>query len=376
MILIRWISHSSVQNRHSKSSFISILLWSTSVLYLPTSTSWQLSQRSMTTMTSSPRQWLESKSVAISKCIIPLSPSSHKGSSGRVGILGGSARYTGAPFYASMASLKVGSDLCYVFCAQEATVPIKCYSPELMVTGIYSAAEFDTALGHNDEREQDRLVVKMTLEITTMMHQMHVLVIGPGLGRCPLVMRATVQIIKLAMEKKLFMVVDADALFLLTLPENRGIFRNYDKVVFTPNVVEYKRLLTAYDGDLSKATSGIIIQKGAQDIISCSMNSEITMTCDEEGGLKRSGGLGDILAGTVGTFLAWNEILSEQGCSTDRLLSCWSACCVTKKATKLAFERHRRSMTAPDVINLLGETFEDMTNEGSVVVESIRLGWE
>lgn len=368
MILIRWISLSSVKNRNSKSSLVSILLLSTSVLYLPTSTSWQLSQRSITTMNSSPpRKWIESKSVAILKCIIPLSPSSHKGSSGRVGILGGSVRYTGAPFYASMASLKVGSDLCYVFCAQEATVPIKCYSPELMVAGIYSAAEFDIALEHHDEQEQGRLVAKMTLEITSMMHQMHVLVIGPGLGRCPLVMRATSQIIKIAMERKLSMVVDADALFLLTLPENRGIFQNYDKVVFTPNVVEYKRLLDAYDGDLSEATSGIIIQKGAQDIISNTKNSATTMVCDEEGGLKRSGGLGDILAGTVGTFLAWNEILSEQGHSTDRLLSCWSACCVTKKATKLAFERHQRSMTAPDVINLLGETFENMTNKDSVV---------
>lgn len=82
---------------------------------------------------------------ALQECILPLSSSSYKGSSGRVGVLGGSARYTGAPYYASMAALKVGADLAFCFCAEEASIPIKCYSPELMVAPIYSAKEFDAA---------------------------------------------------------------------------------------------------------------------------------------------------------------------------------------------------------------------------------------
>lgn len=52
---------------------------------------------------------------------------------GRVGIFGGSKDYTGAPFYASIASLRMGADLAYVFTAQEAAPAIKAYSPELMV---------------------------------------------------------------------------------------------------------------------------------------------------------------------------------------------------------------------------------------------------
>jgi hypothetical protein len=46
---------------------------------------------------------------ATALCVPPLTSSCHKGSSGRIGILGGSARYTGAPYYAAMASLKVGT---------------------------------------------------------------------------------------------------------------------------------------------------------------------------------------------------------------------------------------------------------------------------
>lgn len=44
----------------------------------------------------------------------PLDFKAHKGQSGRIGILGGSKDYTGAPFYAAMASLRVGADLAYV----------------------------------------------------------------------------------------------------------------------------------------------------------------------------------------------------------------------------------------------------------------------
>lgn len=351
---------------NSTVSFVSILLLSaTSVLQLaPGASAWKPSQRSASSMiTSSPKRWKDFKSVAISKCIIPLSASSHKGSSGRVGILGGSSRYTGAPYYASMASLKVGSDLCYVFCAQEATTPIKCYSPELMVAGVYCAADFDLAVEQEDQLAQEKLVEKMTREVSSMMDRMHVLVIGPGLGRCPLVLRATAQIMKIGIEMNLSMVVDADALFLLTLPENRGIFECYDKVVLTPNVIEYKRLLDAHSGHLAAVTSGIVIQKGALDVISCPTQVDATLVCEEEGGLKRSGGLGDILAGTVGTFMAWNEILAQDGKPTDRLLSCLSACCVTKQATKRAYDLHKRSMTAPDVLSSLGETVENMVNE-------------
>lgn len=45
--------------------------------------------------------------AAIRRLIPPLSYSARKGQMGRIGILGGSADYTGAPYYASLSSLKV-----------------------------------------------------------------------------------------------------------------------------------------------------------------------------------------------------------------------------------------------------------------------------
>jgi hypothetical protein len=99
--------------------------------------------------------WDDQSQVAMDKCVLPLSSSSHKGSSGRVGVLGGSAQYTGAPYYASMAALKTGSDLAFIFCAEEASLPLKCYSPELMVSPVYQAREFDQALEDGNAKEQE-----------------------------------------------------------------------------------------------------------------------------------------------------------------------------------------------------------------------------
>ncbi len=73
----------------------------------------------------------------VSKVIPPLVHSEHKGGMGRIGVLGGSKDYTGAPFYAADAALKFGCDLSTVLCSQQAAIPIKCYSPELMVTPFY-----------------------------------------------------------------------------------------------------------------------------------------------------------------------------------------------------------------------------------------------
>ena len=52
---------------------------------------------------------------------------------GRVVVIGGSLEYCGAPYYAAMGALRTGSELAWVLCAPEAAVPIKSYSPELMV---------------------------------------------------------------------------------------------------------------------------------------------------------------------------------------------------------------------------------------------------
>lgn len=85
-------------------------------------------------------------SQRICKTIVPpLSGASYKGQMGRIGVLGGSPDYTGAPFYAAQSALRFGADLLFVFCAKQAEGPIKSYSPELMVTSFYDADKIKEA---------------------------------------------------------------------------------------------------------------------------------------------------------------------------------------------------------------------------------------
>ena len=71
-----------------------------------------------------------------------------RGPMGRIAEVGGSKEHCGAPYYAAQAALSthfflyvcfcinsfldLGADLVNVYCAEEAAIPIKCYSPELM----------------------------------------------------------------------------------------------------------------------------------------------------------------------------------------------------------------------------------------------------
>ncbi len=257
----------------------------------------------------------------LAQTVPTLSKFSHKGSSGRLLILGGSAKYTGAPYYAAMSALRTGSDLVTILCANEATIPLKSYSPELMVEGVYSASEFDdlVQINNQDKNFINKKVKEMVQRVTNSFNRMHAIVIGPGLGRCPIVLKATAIIIQNAINANLNIVLDADGLYLLSLEENIDIFEHYielskqnyidddkdgnnrSRIVLTPNVVEYKRLVDSIGNGseemLRKKLQGIIvIQKGHEDVIELmSIEDDVSqskMICKEEGGFKRSGGIG------------------------------------------------------------------------------------
>ena len=100
--------------------------------------------------------------------------------------------------------------MAFVFCAKEASLPIKSYSPELMVIPFYSHEEiFDqedkieekVVLNEEDEEEQDVLITRMVSSVSKVIDRLHVVVIGPGLGRSNLVRRAVTEIITLLKEK-------------------------------------------------------------------------------------------------------------------------------------------------------------------------------
>ncbi len=157
--------------------------------------------------------------------------------------------------------------------------------------------------------------------IIAMLSRLHVLVIGPGLGRDSLMHETVTRVIHAARGAWYTARLDADALLLVQ--KDPGLVKGYRKAVLTPNVVEFGRLTKALGIEdaaetekkvggetkkveaLANALDGVtIIQKGAKDYIS---NGTTTLVVDLQGGKKRSGGQGDTLTGCVGTFLAWRQ---------------------------------------------------------------------
>ena len=73
-----------------------------------------------------------------------------------------------------------------------------------------------------------------------MLSRLHVLVIGPGLGREEYMLTFTRLALDIAKEQGMFLVVDADGLYVVG--QQLDLIRGYRRAVLTPNVVEFKRL--------------------------------------------------------------------------------------------------------------------------------------
>lgn len=124
--------------------------------------------------------------------------------------------------------------------------------------------------------------------------------------------------IGIAREMNLFIVIDADGLWLVQ--NEPDVIKGYKRAVLTPNVIEFKRLCDALQIDKSGPEEGLakkvaealgfvtVCHKGEKDIIT---NGQETIISDEEGGLKRCGGQGDVLSGTIATFLGWAKNYEE-----------------------------------------------------------------
>lgn len=304
----------------------------------------------------------------------PLSASAYKGSSGKVGVVGGCFEYTGAPFYAALSALKLGADLSHVFCDEQAAVPIKGYSPELIVHGCLRSGEDDPAAR---ERQAD--------EVTKWFPALSALVVGPGLGRDAALQAVAALVVERAIDASLPCVLDADGLRLVL--ERPDAVRGAEWVVLTPNKPEYGRLVAAIapgaeaaGADEAATFAAIarrlggptIVRKGPTDWV-CDGAGEAVYACDEPGCLKRCGGQGDVLAGSIATLLGWAKAGSARGSlpadAPAPALAAYAGCLLTRRFARAAFAKHKRSMTAPDLIDEIGGVFEDFSPAEAAGVE-------
>jgi ATP-dependent NAD(P)H-hydrate dehydratase len=213
-------------------------------------------------------------------------------------------------------------------------------------------------------------------DIIAMLPRLHVLVIGPGLGRDKLMQDTCAKIMQAAREQKIPFVLDADGLLLAQ--ERPELVQGYRECILTPNVVEFGRLCKSKGIDaagledgtgaekLATAFGGVtIVQKGGKDYIS---NGDKTFVSDLQGGLKRSGGQGDTLTGSLATFLGWRKAYLDRLWDHDGslgevellALAAFGGSAVTRESSRLAFAKRGRSLQASDLTDEVEVAFVNL----------------
>jgi ATP-dependent NAD(P)H-hydrate dehydratase len=192
-----------------------------------------------------------------------------------------------------------------------------------------------------------------------------VLVIGSGLGRDINILHTVSQLILCCKKSQKPLVIDADGLFLIT--QNPSVLHDYKNVILTPNAMELHRLIGDSDDKLQalveKLGKNVVVMEKAMSDRIYETENMLMVECPVGGSNRRSGGQGDLLAGSIATFYHWALNLphkdnSSQPNANDRhpeILACYAGSHLIKACNKLAYEEHGRSMTAHDMIPFIGK---------------------
>ncbi len=211
----------------------------------------------------------------------------HKGDFGRVVVIGGNKEYHGAPVLSARGALGTGIDMVYLFVPEVLLTPVRCISPDFIVTG-YSG---------------EKLTQKSLDEGNKIFKKADAAVIGPGLGDDSETIEAVLSFLN-HWDKPV--VVDADALRALAF--DKKILRG-KHAILTPHAGELRRL-SGVESENREATvkkaaeefNATLLLKGSTDIVA-SPRGRIKFNMTGNAGMTR-GGTGDVLAGIAAGLLA------------------------------------------------------------------------
>ena len=211
----------------------------------------------------------------------PRASDSHKGLFGHVLVVGGELGYSGAARMAGEAAGRIGAGLVSIATRPQHADSLNSQRPELMVHGIADEQRF-----------------------ISLAEKANVIAIGPGLGQSDWAKN----LLRLAIDSGLPLVVDADALNLLAAkPEKR------DNWILTPHVGEAARMLGMSTQEiqadrivainrLQQEFGGVVVLKGNGTLVSTGQAP--LFICTEGNPGMASGGMGDVLSGIIAGLLA------------------------------------------------------------------------
>ncbi|AJZ75474.1 NAD(P)H-hydrate dehydratase [Candidatus Nitrosotenuis cloacae] len=266
--------------------------------------------------------------ILVRKFILGRKQDSRKGQNGKVLVVGGSYMYHGAPVLASLAALRVGTDLVYTAVPKINASATRAISPNLIVIPMVDAkltrGSANKLLGQ----------VQSGLDSAT---------IGMGLAIAD--EEGLKNLVKSLLDQDVRLSLDASALIGAILPIISG-----KNVVLTPHAGEFQRLFGVLPSNkikeritlverFAKEHQTTILLKGATDVIS---NGNQTYINPKNLASMTVGGTGDVLSGLVAGLLSKNRNAIE---------SATAASYVNGMAGKLAQRNHGFHIVATDLID-------------------------
>lgn len=235
----------------------------------------------------------------------PRSKNSHKGHFGHVLIIGGYPGMSGAVLLAAQAAARCGAGLVTIATHPHHSSYLNLTCPELMCYGIVNVDDLE-----------------LLLERAT------VIAIGPGLGQSEWANTLLHKVFTISKP----LVIDADALnFLAQNPQQRTNW------ILTPHPGEAGRLLNCTASSiqqdrftalksLQERYSGIIVLKGSGTLIGGDSHRPPSVCSDGNPGMS-CGGMGDVLTGTIASFIAQGWELEDAACMGVSLHAAAADCC-------------------------------------------------
>ncbi len=279
----------------------------------------------------------------------PRTADSHKGDFGRVTVVAGSLGKTGAAYLSAMGAFRSGAGLVTVATPATCLPIVASMAPEYMTE----------PLGDADARTVTLAAIERVLELTQ-----DVIACGPGLGRGPevgefvraLLERATVPL-----------VLDADAITVMSDDPGRMLGRDDRDVIITPHPGEMARLIGASIEDVQSNRIEVASNFATTHRVYVVLKGHRTVLATPEGRVyinptgnpgMATGGTGDVLTGMIAAWVA--QLLDAEA-------ACRLAVFLHGAAGDLAEAQHgQAAMTATDLLDEVGDALTGlMTRKAS-----------
>jgi NAD(P)H-hydrate epimerase len=224
--------------------------------------------------------------------VLPRRPrTAHKGSNGRLLLVGGAPGMPGAIRLAAEAALRVGAGLVHVATHRDSVASVLAGRPEILCRSVDSGAELEG-----------------------LVKQVDGIVLGPGLGRSAWAYRLWRYLVRADVP----LVLDADGLNLLA-----GEPVERERWVLTPHPGEAARLLPDATTEsvqrdragaahaIARRYRAITVLKGANTLVANPGEGTPLGVCDRGNPGMATGGTGDVLAGAIGALLVQTGNLAQ-----------------------------------------------------------------